>query len=45
MTAACTSDSARIRKIDKAVIRWPSGDVQTLDNLLPDRLYTVKEPQ
>ncbi|MFZ1938363.1 MAG: CRTAC1 family protein [Terracidiphilus sp.] len=32
-------------KIDKAVIRWPSGDVQTLDNLLPDRLYTVKEPQ
>ncbi|HEY1804564.1 MAG TPA: CRTAC1 family protein [Terracidiphilus sp.] len=31
-------------KIDKAVIRWPSGNVQTLDNLTPDRLYTVKEP-
>jgi hypothetical protein len=31
-------------KIEKAVIHWPSGLVQTLDNLVPDRLYTVKEP-
>ncbi len=31
-------------KIEKAVIHWPSGMVQTLDNLTPDRLYTVKEP-
>jgi enediyne biosynthesis protein E4 len=31
-------------KIDKAVIRWPSGSVQTLDDLTPGRLYTVKEP-
>ena len=31
-------------KIEKAVIHWPSGAVQTLDNLTPDRLYTVKEP-
>ncbi len=31
-------------KIEKAVIHWPSGIVQTLDNLTPDRLYTVKEP-
>jgi enediyne biosynthesis protein E4 len=31
-------------KIEKAVIHWPSGTVQTLDNLAPDRLYTVKEP-
>jgi enediyne biosynthesis protein E4 len=30
--------------IDKVVIRWPSGIVQTLSNLSPDRLYTVKEP-
>jgi hypothetical protein len=30
--------------IDKAVIRWPSGAVQTLNQLVPDRLYTVKEP-
>jgi hypothetical protein len=30
--------------IEKAVIRWPSGTVQTLDHLTPDRLYTVKEP-
>ena len=31
-------------KIEKAVVRWPSGALQTLDNLAPDRLYTVKEP-
>jgi hypothetical protein len=31
-------------KIERAVIHWPSGAVQTLDNLTPDRLYTVKEP-
>jgi enediyne biosynthesis protein E4 len=31
-------------KLEKAVIRWPSGAVQTLDTLSPDRLYTVKEP-
>jgi enediyne biosynthesis protein E4 len=32
-------------KIEKAVIHWPSGAVQTLDNLTPGRLYNVKEPQ
>jgi len=26
------------------VIRWPSGTVQTLDHLTPNRLYHVKEP-
>jgi enediyne biosynthesis protein E4 len=31
-------------QIEKAVIRWPSGTEQTLENLTPDRLYTVKEP-
>jgi enediyne biosynthesis protein E4 len=31
--------------IDKAVIHWPSGVVQTLDQLAPNRLYHVKEPQ
>jgi hypothetical protein len=31
-------------KIEKAIIHWPSGAVQTLNNLTPDRLYTVKEP-
>ncbi|MGB6831340.1 MAG: ASPIC/UnbV domain-containing protein, partial [Terracidiphilus sp.] len=31
-------------KIEKAVIHWPSGFVQTLDDLMPDRLYTLKEP-
>jgi hypothetical protein len=30
--------------IDKAVVRWPSGMVQTLKDLTPDRLYTLKEP-
>lgn len=31
--------------IEKAVIHWPSGVVQTLDQLAPNRLYHVKEPQ
>ena len=31
--------------IDKAVIRWPSGTVQTLNKILPDQLYKLKEPQ
>jgi len=31
-------------RIEKAVIRWPSGIMQTLTDLAPDRLYTVKEP-
>ncbi|HZZ37527.1 MAG TPA: FG-GAP-like repeat-containing protein [Acidobacteriaceae bacterium] len=32
-------------QIQKAVIRWPSGLVQTLNTLAPNRLYPVKEPQ
>lgn len=32
-------------KIDKAVIRWPSGQIQTLDNLAVDQLYKIKEPE
>jgi enediyne biosynthesis protein E4 len=28
-----------------AVIRWPSGRVQTMDSLVPDKLYTIEEPQ
>jgi enediyne biosynthesis protein E4 len=31
-------------QIEKAVIRWPSGKVQTLDKPSPDQLYKVKEP-
>jgi hypothetical protein len=31
-------------QIEKAVIRWPSGTMQTLDHLAPNRLYHVKEP-
>ena len=30
--------------IDKAVIRWPSGKVQTIDGPATDRLHKVKEP-
>ena len=30
--------------IDKAVIRWPSGTVQTIDKPAPGRLHKVKEP-
>lgn len=31
--------------IEKAVIRWPSGTVQTFDQISPDRLYTIEEPK
>lgn len=31
--------------IEKAVIHWPSGTIQTLDHLTPDQLYQIKEPQ
>jgi enediyne biosynthesis protein E4 len=32
-------------QIDKAVIHWPSGQIQTLDKLTPNQLYKIKEPQ
>jgi hypothetical protein len=32
-------------KIEKAIIRWPSGFIQSLDHLAPDQLYEVKESQ
>jgi enediyne biosynthesis protein E4 len=32
-------------QIEKAVIRWPSGKVQTVDNLAPGTLYNVKEAE
>jgi enediyne biosynthesis protein E4 len=32
-------------ELKSAVIRWPSGKVQTIDSLSPDRLYTVEEPK
>ena len=31
-------------QIDKVVIRWPSGFVQTLDHVTPNRLVHLKEP-
>jgi hypothetical protein len=31
--------------IDKLTVRWPSGRVQTLENLGVDRVLTVEEPQ
>ena len=31
--------------IEKAVIHWPSGRVQTLDALVPDKQYTIEEPK
>ncbi|HLJ76267.1 MAG TPA: CRTAC1 family protein [Acidobacteriaceae bacterium] len=30
--------------IEKAVIRWPSGKIQTLENLQPNQILHVKEP-
>lgn len=32
-------------RIEKAVIHWPSGTVQTLTDLTPNKLYDVKEPE
>jgi len=32
-------------QIDKAVIRWPSGKVQTLHDLAPGKLYEIEEPK
>src|SRR5271157_5072319 len=32
-------------KIEKAVIRWPSGTIQTLDKPAPDQIHEVKEPE
>ncbi len=32
-------------RIEKAVIRWPSGTIQTLGKLTPDQLYPITEPQ
>jgi hypothetical protein len=31
-------------KIEKAVIRWPSGKVQTIDLPAPNQLHKIKEP-
>jgi hypothetical protein len=30
--------------IEKAVIRWPSGKIQTIDNPATDQLHKIKEP-
>jgi len=32
-------------QIKNAVVRWPSGKTQTLDSLLPGKLYKIEEPQ
>jgi len=32
-------------QIEKAVIRWPSGTIQTIDKPTPDQLHAVKEPE
>ena len=32
-------------KIDKLVVRWPSGRVQTLTSLSVDRILTIEEPR
>jgi hypothetical protein len=32
-------------QIEKAVIRWPSGKIQTLDKPAADQIYKLKEPE
>jgi ASPIC and UnbV. len=34
---------ANATKIDSVEIRWPSGKVETLSNLAPDKFYSVLE--
>jgi len=31
-------------QIEKAVIRWPSGKVQTIEKPAADQLHKIKEP-
>jgi enediyne biosynthesis protein E4 len=31
--------------LKSAVIHWPSGKVQTIESPMPDKLYTIEEPQ
>ena len=33
------------QKIDKLIVHWPSGRVQTLENLTVDRVLTIEEPR
>jgi enediyne biosynthesis protein E4 len=32
-------------KVEKLTIRWPSGTLQVLENIAPDRVLTVEEPK
>jgi hypothetical protein len=32
-------------QIEKALIRWPSGKVQVVENLAPGKLYNVREAE
>ena len=32
-------------QLEKAIIRWPSGKKQTLQELVPNRLYKIEEPE
>jgi enediyne biosynthesis protein E4 len=32
-------------QIEKAIIHWPSGRVQTINGLVPDKLYTIGESE
>jgi hypothetical protein len=34
-----------LTKVDKLVVRWPSGQVQTIDNPAIDKVLTVEEPK
>ncbi|MBO0912096.1 MAG: CRTAC1 family protein [Acidobacteria bacterium] len=50
-TGFCAENQRRLHfglgknpQVERAVIRWPSGKVETLDQLPLDRLYKIKEP-
>ena len=35
----------RTTRVDRAVIRWPSGTVQTIEHPAADQLHVVTEPR
>ena len=34
----------KVRKVDKVVITWPSGKIQTIDNPASSVMHSIKEP-
>ena len=44
MIRGCISDWPGIDMVEKIEITWPSGKVQTLENIKANQILEVKEP-